>query len=62
MAKTLPQVVKIERAATEEVVMHVEPYAWQRAPKSPSAQPAQPDPWEVPTVRLPRNDGAKGKP
>jgi hypothetical protein len=61
MAKTLPQLVKIDRAATEEVVLHVEPYAWQRAAK-PQQAPPQPDPWEVPTIRLPRDDGTKGKP
>ena len=53
MAKTLPQLVKIERADPERVATHVEPYAWQKASK-PTA--AQPDPWETPTVRLSRND------
>jgi hypothetical protein len=62
MAKTLPQLVKIDRAATEEVVLHVEPYAWQRATGSPQARPQEPDPWDTPTVKLPRDDGAKHKP
>jgi hypothetical protein len=53
MAKTLPQLVKIERANPEQVVAHVEPYSWQKASK-PAA--AQPDPWETPTVRLTRSD------
>jgi hypothetical protein len=59
MAKTMPQLVKIDRADPEQVQPHVEPYAWQRAGKAPRQQ--QPDPWETPTVRLPRGDAPKAK-
>ncbi len=52
MAKTLPQLKKIDRVDPEKVVPeHIEPYPWQRPPQSP-----QPDPWDVPTTRLPRRD------
>jgi len=55
MSKTLPQMVKIDRADPETVVAHVEPYAWQKALKPTSSKP---DPWETPTVRLPHDKAA----
>lgn len=59
MAKTLPQLVKIERGDPERVAPeHVEPYSWQR---TPSPRPAAPDPWDVPTVRLPRDRAPERK-
>ena len=51
MSKTVPQMVKIDRADHERVEAHVEQYPWQKAPK---ASAAARDPYDIPTVKLSR--------
>lgn len=55
MAKTVPQLKKIERADPERVESVVEPYPWQKAPAKPKPDT---DPFAIKTVP----DRARGTP
>jgi len=60
MAKTIPQIAKIDRGDDEHVAPdYVEPYAWQRALKpAPKATTPIRDPFKPRTAPAPRPTGA----